>query len=96
MKKKIKNILKSLMLKVPFGEKMVSSIGRFYARYLMFGLPNKDVVVPCNGLQMLVRNPRESSLGRSVFYDGIWETKAYHFISTKLKTGMTVLDVGAA
>lgn len=58
-------------------------------------LPKKDINLPCHGLQILVRNPRKSLIGRSIYLSGLWEPETTHFISMKMKAGMNVLDVGA-
>jgi FkbM family methyltransferase len=58
-------------------------------------LPNKDIILPCHGMRILVRNPRRSLIGRSIYFRGLWEPEATQFISLKIKSGMTVLDIGA-
>ena len=68
---------------------------RLYHWYLFRRLPNHDIVVPCNGLQMYVHNSHISIMGRSIFLTGVWEPEATQFISSVLKPGMSVVDIGA-
>jgi|TARA_B100001971_G_C18120684_1_gene499271 FkbM family methyltransferase len=51
--------------------------------------------VSCHGLQILLRNPRKSIIGRSIFSTGLWEPEVTQFISSKVRQGMTVFDIGA-
>jgi FkbM family methyltransferase len=58
-------------------------------------LPNRDVTVPVFGLQLTVRNPRQSIIGLSLFKAGIWEAEVTRFIAGRVQPGMNVIDVGA-
>ncbi len=59
-----------------------------------FRLPNRDMTLDCLGRQLHVRNPRRSVIGRSIYLSGLWEHEVTHFISPRVRPGMTVLDVG--
>lgn len=85
----IKWIAKSIGLhKIP----LVRSL---YDRIREMKIPNKNVTVSCHDLRILVRNPRQSIIGRSLYLEGIWEPIVTKFISPQIKNGMTVLDIGA-
>lgn len=66
-----------------------------HIKYPRFMLPTNDVVLPFDGQRILIRNPRVSRIGRSIYLRGIWEPAATHFISSKIEAGVTALDVGA-
>ena len=74
--------------KIPF-------IRKLYDWLVSLKLPNKDVILPCHDLQILVRNPRQSIIGRSIYLKGVYEQNATRFISSKIKRNMTILDIGA-
>ena len=59
-------------------------------------LPKKDRILSCNGMKLLVINPSQNLMGRSVYLSGVWERKATRYISTKIQPGMCVMDVGAS
>ncbi len=59
-----------------------------------FRLPNRDLTLDCLGKRLHVRNPRRSVIGRSIYLSGIWEHEVTRFISPRVRSGMTVLDVG--
>ena len=58
-------------------------------------LPDRDVVVACQGSRMLVRNPRRSVIGRSIYLNGYWEPEETERVVRETKPEMTVLDIGA-
>lgn len=58
-------------------------------------LPNKDLVVKWDGQQIMIRNPRQSVIGRDIILKGAWEAEVTSFICPGIVAGMTVLDVGA-
>ena len=68
---------------------------RLYKGIFAKKLPDRDMILPCHGLQILVRNPRKSLIARSIYLSGLWEPETTHLISKKMKPGMNVLDVGA-
>jgi FkbM family methyltransferase len=72
-----------------------SLLKRLRRRAAIRRLPNHDAVVGVFGMNMLVRNPRESRIGRSIFTTGLWEPDVTAFISSRVKPGTTVVDVGA-
>lgn len=85
----IKSIIRLLGIhKIPL-------ISKIYKGYIGLKYPNIDKVLPCHGLQILVRNPRLSTVGRSIYSKGIYEQETTCFISSKIKPGMTILDIGA-
>ena len=85
----IKSILKLLGIhKIPL-------IPKIYDRWLRFKLPNTDTILRCHGLKIVVMNPRVNVIGRSIYLTGVYEPEATHFISSRIKLGMTVLDIGA-
>jgi FkbM family methyltransferase len=59
-------------------------------------LPKKDKILSCNGMKLLVINPSQNLMGRSVYLSGFWEKKATQYISKKIQPGMNVVDVGAS
>ena len=71
-----------------------------YLQYLCYRclercLPNRDLVVPWDGQQIMIRNPRQSLIGRDIILKGTWEAEVTSFICPRIVAGMTVLDVGA-
>lgn len=89
MKMNIKSIVRL------FGAHKIPFISKMYGGWLRSNLPNKDTILPCHGLQILVRNPRQSTIGKSIYLDGIYEQETTRFISSKIEPGMTILDIGA-
>ena len=73
-----------------------SLLKRLRRRAAIRRLPNRDAVVGVFGMNMLVRNSRESRIGRSIFTTGLWEPDVTAFISSRVEPGTTVVDVGAA
>ena len=59
-----------------------------------YRFPNKDVTVDLQGMRILVRNPRRSVIGRSIYSPGIWENDFTEFLMPRVHSGMTALDVG--
>jgi FkbM family methyltransferase len=59
-------------------------------------LPKQDKILSCNGMKLLVINPSQNLMGRSVYLSGVWEKKATRYISKKIRPGMRVMDVGAS
>lgn len=64
-------------------------------KYSKMELPDKDVVLVSNGMQIKVRNPQVSAIGRSIFNTGLWEPEVSEVVESIVKPGMTVIDVGA-
>lgn len=64
-------------------------------RYFKTELPDEDVVLVSNGMQIRVRNPRVSAIGRSIFNTGLWEPEVSEVVESIVTPGMTVIDVGA-
>ncbi|MGA1869109.1 MAG: FkbM family methyltransferase [bacterium] len=58
-------------------------------------MPHKDIIVSSHGLQILVRNPHESFIGRCIYLNGVWEKEVTEFILSRIKPGFIVLDIGA-
>ena len=76
-------------------KKNIQLFRSLYNKILIKKLPNRDMILACHGLQILVRNPRNSLIGRSIYLSGLWEPETTHFISMRVKPSMNVLDVGA-
>ncbi len=90
---------------------LIRSIGRFtrlgrirllrkmYSRVHFWltgpNVPDRDVVLPCNGLQIKVMSPRRNLIGRHVYQSGIWEPEATECVKAEVRPGMTIPDVGA-
>ncbi|MDZ7697253.1 MAG: FkbM family methyltransferase [Deltaproteobacteria bacterium] len=66
-----------------------------YYRALRIKILNKDVILSLDGLRILVRNPRQAFIGRSLYLEGTWEQEVTQFVSSNVKPGMILLDVGA-
>lgn len=59
-------------------------------------LPNKDIVLPMqSGMKIYVRNPRNSLIGRTIYRTKSWEYQETRLVSSIIKPGMVVLDIGA-
>ncbi len=72
----------------------------FYHRFLSrephpANMPHRDVVLETDNQKILVANPAQSNIGRSIFFHGVWEPEATRFITPRVTAGMTVVDVGA-
>jgi len=78
-----------------FGIHKIPLVHLLYSKISNFKFPNQDRIVSCHGLQILLRNPRKSIIGRSIFSTGLWEPEVTQFISSKVRQGMTVFDIGA-
>ena len=68
---------------------------KIYDRWFKLKIPNKDTILSCHGLRILVRNPRQSIIGKSIYLNGVYEEKSTCFLSSQIKNGMTILDIGA-
>jgi FkbM family methyltransferase len=77
------------------GNQKINFLHQLYNAMVLMALPNRDIILPCHGLQILVRNPRRSKIGKAIYRKGLWEPKTTRFISERIKPGMTVLDIGA-
>ncbi|MFC1667838.1 FkbM family methyltransferase [Chlamydiota bacterium] len=66
-----------------------------YNKIVSITLPNKDLIVISNELKYLVRNPRKSLIGRSLYRKGVWEPELTSTVLSLVKPGMTIVDVGA-
>lgn len=74
-----------------FRWKVLKGIQRFD-----FRLPNREVILKLfRDMKILVRNPRKSGFARDIFLRGVWEKKVTRFAASKIRPGMTVLDIGA-
>ena len=74
----------------------VVPIGHLYNRFLLQpSLPNENVVLPFDGQQILVHNPRKNVIGQEIFLRGCWEPEVTEYVCDRIRSGMTVLDVGA-
>jgi len=73
----------------------VPSLQYVYCKWFVRCLPNRDLVVPWDGQQIMVRNPRQSLIGRELLVNGIWEAEVTNFICGRVSRDMTVIDVGA-
>jgi len=78
-----------------FNKKIIQIFSRIFSKIFKKKLPSGDVILPCNGLKILVRNPRKSLIGRSIYLSGLWEPETTDFVLMKMKPGVNVLDVGA-
>lgn len=70
-------------------------ISKIYHSISNLKLPNKDIVVNCGNYQLVVNNPRNSVIGRSIYETGVWEADVTEFISSKIKPGWTIFDIGS-
>jgi len=77
------------------GLQNISIVRSLYNRIRRMKMPNKDIILPLDDLRILVRNPRQSFIGRSLYLEGIWERKETQFLPSVVKPGMTILDIGA-
>jgi FkbM family methyltransferase len=69
--------------------------GRIHFWLTGLGAPDRDVVLPCHGLEMLVINPRRNIIGRHIYRTGLWEPAATECVRAEVRPGMTAVDVGA-
>lgn len=75
---------------------LFSPIRKLLYGFYELGFPNKDLILPCNGLLIRVRNPRRYPfIGRSIYLTQSWEAQVTEFVLSIIKPGMTVLDIGA-
>ena len=78
------------------GLRRITLLRWLYHRLLYMTLPDRDMTVPCHGLQMLVRNPRTSTASMAIYLTGVWEDAATRLVSSEVAEGMIALDVGAS
>ncbi len=77
------------------GRQRRSFLRDLYSKIREMRIPNRDVITECHSGKMMVRNPHQSMIGRSIYMTGLWEPVETEFISSRVKPGMTILDVGA-
>lgn len=58
-------------------------------------MPACPIVVPLFSGELLVRNPKKSSIARSIYLHGIYERQLTAVIRRVVRPGMTIVDVGA-
>jgi len=87
--------IKSIAKALGFRKNPLSLFRRLCQNAILKQIPDKDLVLPWNDMKILVRNPRKSLIGRSIFLERVWEPDATKFISSWIKPDMSVLDIGA-
>ncbi|MDY6836576.1 MAG: FkbM family methyltransferase [Thermodesulfobacteriota bacterium] len=58
-------------------------------------MPNEDVVLGFDDQLIIVHNPRRNVIGQEIFLKGVWEPEVTRYIASRIRPGMTILDVGA-
>lgn len=61
----------------------------------LLNMPTRPTIMKTDGQQFWASSPRESFIGRSIFFRGVWEPEATAIVNRSIKKDMTVVDVGA-
>ena len=73
----------------------LSLFRRLRQNILLKQIPDRDLLLPWNDMEILVRSPHKSIIGRSLLFKKIWEPDVTKFITSWIKPGMVALDIGA-
>lgn len=73
----------------------LSLFRRLRQNVLLKQIPDRDLLLPWNDMEIIVRSPHKSIIGRSILFEKIWEPDVTKFISSWIKPDITVLDIGA-